>query len=83
LRNLVIKDFSENLKFKSKLFYDVYSIYFSRTPESDSLYRRRNRLIVLGISSLFYYQTSKEIFSRIEIEILIKGSFVRKLVKFF
>lgn len=61
----------------------MYSIYFSRTPESDSLYRRRNRLIVLGISSFFYLKTSKEIFSKVELEILMKGSFYRKLVKIF
>ena len=67
--------------FKSNFFYKMYSLYFSRTPESDSLYRRRNRLIVLGISSFFYLKTSKEIFSKVELEILMKGNFYKKLVR--
>jgi hypothetical protein len=58
----------------------MYSLYFSRTPESDSLYRRRNRLIVLGISTFFYLKTSKQIFSKVEFEILMRGSFYKKLV---
>jgi hypothetical protein len=67
--------------FKYHLFRKFYRDYMSRTPESDSLYRRRNRLIILTTSGFFYYKTSKGIFNRIELEIFSthKGFSLRKL----
>jgi hypothetical protein len=58
-----------NIIFKYKIFRKFYWDYFSRTPESDSLYRRRNRLMILVLSGIFYYKTSSKIFNRIELEI--------------
>jgi hypothetical protein len=68
-----------DLWFRFKIFRKMQKEYFSRTPESDSLYRRRNRLIILILSGLFYYKTSPGIFNRIEVEILAKGSMLKKL----
>ncbi len=71
----------DDLWFKLNLFRKMNNMYFSRTPESDSLYRRRNRLIILVLSGVFYYKTSKNIFNRIEFEILTNtNSFMMKLV---
>ena len=55
--------------FKYKLFSKFYRDYYSRTPESDSLYRRRNRLLILFASIFFYYKTSKGVFNRIEVDL--------------
>jgi hypothetical protein len=71
----------KRLLIKFKLFYTINRTYFNRTPESDSLYRRRNRLIILGMTCLFYYQTSNSIFSKIEFKILAERSLTKKLVK--
>lgn len=65
--------------FKLKLFNRLNGIYFSRTPESDSLYRRRNRLIILSLTIVFYYKTSNEIFNRIELKLLSQRSLFKKL----
>ena len=40
---------------------------------------RRNRLVILMLSGLFYYKTSSSIFNRIEVEILSRGSMLKKL----
>lgn len=45
--------------FKLKLFRKQQKIYFKNTPESDSLYRRRNKLILFGIGLLGYTITHK------------------------
>lgn len=58
-----------SLYFQLRVFKRFYCDYFKRTPESDSLYRRRNRLIILASSGLFYYKTASGIFDRIELEI--------------
>jgi hypothetical protein len=68
-----------NFCFQFKIFRKMQKEYFYRTPESDSLYRRRNRLIILIISGLFYYKTSYGIFQRTEVEILSKGSLLKKI----
>jgi hypothetical protein len=65
-----------------KLFNKMKNIYFKRTPESDSLYRRRNRLIILASSCLFYYNTNKLVFKRFEMKVLLKGGFLNKIVFF-
>jgi hypothetical protein len=54
--------------FKYKLFSSFYKDYYSRTPESDSLYRRRNRLIILFSSIFFYFKTASGVFNRMEVE---------------
>jgi hypothetical protein len=64
---------------KLNLFRHLRREYFKRTPESDSLYRRRNRLVVLAMSGLFYYKTSNNIFNRIQVEIFSKKSLLPKL----
>jgi hypothetical protein len=68
--------------FKYLLFRKFYRDYMSRTPESDSLYRRRNRLVILFTSGFFYYKTNKGIFNRIELEIFSthKGFSFKKLI---
>ncbi len=66
--------------FKLKLFRNLNKIYFKRTPESDSLYRRRNRLIIMLMSTIFYFQTSTGIFSRIELDIYASKTLLRKTV---
>src|ERR1700712_5530627 len=53
--------FYHNLLFKFKLFRKLNNLYFNRTPESDSLYRRRNSLIILTASVSFYLYTQKGI----------------------
>jgi len=81
--NNVYYDFNKSsLWFKYKLFRRFYREYLSRTPESDSLYRRRNRLIILISSSLFYFKTANKIFHRIELDIFstYKGFSIRKLI---
>jgi len=65
--------------FRFKIFRKMQKEYFNRTPESDSLYRRRNRLLILILSGLFYYKTSYGIFNRTEVEILSKGSLLKKI----
>lgn len=70
----------EDFIFKFNLFRKLNKIYFSRTPESDSLYRRRNRLIILGWSGFFYYKTNKSMFERVEFEILTQSGIFNKLV---
>lgn len=75
-----LPDTIDRFLFKIKLFNRLNRIYFSRTPESDSLYRRRNRLIILGFSCLFYYKTSKEIFNKFELALLAQQSFLKKLL---
>jgi hypothetical protein len=72
--------YSKSILFKLNIFNKMQKEYFERTPESDSLYRRRNRLIILFFSGLFYYKTSAQIFNRIEIEIFSGGSFFRKML---
>ena len=71
--------FFKGLWFNFKIFRKMQTEYFSRTPESDSLYRRRNRLVILVFSGLFYYKTSSSIFNRIEVEIFSRGSLIKKL----
>ncbi len=65
----------DKLWFKYKIFRKFYRDYYSRTPESDSLYRRRNRLIILFSSIFCYYKTSPGVFNRIEVDLysLSKG----------
>lgn len=72
----------DKMWFKYKIFRKFYREYLSRTPESDSLYRRRNRLIILITSSLFYLKTANKIFHRIELDIFstYKGFSIKKLV---
>lgn len=79
--NSRLPNFMQNYYFKYKIFRKFYRDYMSRTPESDSLYRRRNRLIILTASGCFYYKTSKGIFNRIEVEIFSshQGFSLRKL----
>jgi hypothetical protein len=72
---------SNNLPFKLKLFIRMNNIYFKRTPESDSLYRRRNRLVVLFLSLGFYFKTANGVFSNIELKLLTSGSFMKKMVR--
>jgi hypothetical protein len=73
----------DELFFELKLFNRMKNIYFKRTPESDSLYRRRNRLIILASSCLFYWQTNKYIFEKYEMVILTTSkSTLNKLVIF-
>lgn len=62
-------NFLNSYLFRFRIFIKFYKDYINRTPESDSLYRRRNRLIVLLISGIFYIQTASGIFNRIEVEI--------------
>ncbi len=73
----------EELVFKLNLFRRMNRIYFKRTPESDSLYRRRNRLIILSWSCFFYYKTNKNIFERVEFEILTQSGILNKIVNIF
>lgn len=47
----------DNIIFKLKLFHKLQKNFFRNTPESDSLYRRRNKLIILGISIAYYSYT--------------------------
>ena len=70
------------LYFKYLIFKKFYRNYFSRTPESDSLYRRRNRLIILFSSTFFYYKSSQGIFNRVELEIfsMNHGFSLKKLI---
>jgi hypothetical protein len=70
--------------FKLKLFNRMKNIYFARTPESDSLYRRRNRLIILVFSCLFYVKTQNGIFEKVEFDLLSQNkAFMNKLVYLF
>lgn len=68
----------KNILFKYKLFSSFYKDYFSRTPESDSLYRRRNRLLVLFSSLFLYIKTCNNIFNRFEVD----AYFAKKISKF-
>ena len=74
----------DDLWFKVKLFRKMNNMYFSRTPESDSLYRRRNRLVIMVLSGAFYYKTSNNIFNRIEFDILTNNKgIIKKLVNLY
>jgi hypothetical protein len=69
--------------FELRLFNKMKGIYFQRTPESDSLYRRRNRLVILALSGLFYYKTSRHIFDKFELKVLMSGKGIfSKLVEY-
>ena len=72
---------SNSFLFKLKLFKKMNNIYFSRTPESDSLYRRRNRLLVLFLSLGFYFKTANGVFSNIELKLLASEKVTRKMVR--
>ena len=62
--------------FKLKLFWRMNNNWFKNTPESDSLYRRRNRLIIIVLSSIWYFKSVNSVFDRIEIKVLSKNRFI-------
>ena len=47
-------DYVNNKYFEFKLFRKLQKSYFKNTPDSDSLYRRRNKLILFGFSIIGY-----------------------------
>ncbi len=53
------KNYFYDKLFKYKLFKKFQKQYFKLTPESDSLYRRRNKLILFFISLIGYSITHK------------------------
>jgi hypothetical protein len=61
-------------KFKLKLFWRMNNNWYKTTPESDSLYRRRNRLIIIIMSVLWYLRSADSIFNRVELKVLSKNS---------
>jgi hypothetical protein len=61
-------------KFKLKLFWRMNNSWFYSTPESDSLYRRRNRLIVIIMSLAWYFKTASSIFDRVELKVITGSS---------
>ncbi len=61
-------------KFKTKLFWRMNNSWYKTTPESDSLYRRRNRLIIIIMSVLWYFRSADSIFNRVELKVLSKNS---------
>ena len=70
-------DYKNSYLFKLKLFRIMQKKYMANTPESDSLYRRRNKLVMLGASFIFYSYTHKHID---EYKILIKSRINKKLI---
>ena len=75
---LKFKEYS-NLRyylFKLKLFWRMNNLWFNITPESDSLYRRRNRLIIILLSCVWYLKSVDSIFKRVEIVVISKNSFI-------
>lgn len=66
--------------FKLKLFWRMNNSWYKTTPESDSLYRRRNRLIIILMSVIWYFKSADSIFNRVELKVLSKNSRIVRLL---
>lgn len=70
------RKYDNSLLFKINLFRKLEQDYFEKTPESDSLYRRRNKLILFGVSISYFLYSHRNIN---QYKVLFKSGFNKEL----
>lgn len=70
------RKYDNTLFFKVSLFRKLQQDYFKNTPESDSLYRRRNKLILFGASISYFLYSHRNIN---QFKVLFKSGFNKEL----